>query len=41
MIRREGQKIKGVVENKQLPVNNNDTTVAAEKCTNEIQIKNY
>ena len=39
--RHEGQKIKGVVENKPLPVNNNDTKVVAEKCINEIQIKNF
>ena len=41
--RHEGQKIKGVVENKPLPVNNNNnfTKVVAEKCINEIQIKNF
>ena len=39
--RHEGQKIKGVVENKPLPVNNNDTKVVTEKCTNEIQIQNF
>ena len=39
--RHEGQKIKRVVENKPLPVENNDTKVVAEKCINEIQIKNF
>ena len=28
----EGQKIKGVAENKPLPANNKDTKVVAEKC---------
>ena len=35
-IRHEEQKIKGVVENKPLPVNSNDTKVVARKCLNEI-----
>ena len=39
--RHEGQKIMDVVENKPLPVNNNDTKVVVEKCINEIQIKNF